>query len=111
MTLILNNDDVKQVLTMEVTMNALEQAYTELTRQEAVCRPRIDIQIPTKDPNKIYQWGTMEGGSTSGYFAIRMKSDVIYETDYNGVLTQESYCTRPGLFFGLILLTSIENSV
>jgi hypothetical protein len=23
-------------------------------RQEAVCRPRIDIQIPTKDPNKIY---------------------------------------------------------
>ena len=43
MTLILNNDDVKQVLTMEVTMNALEQAYTELARQEAVCRPRIDI--------------------------------------------------------------------
>jgi hypothetical protein len=22
-------------------------------RQEAVCRPRIDIQIPTKDSNKI----------------------------------------------------------
>ena len=29
MTLILNNDDVKSVLTMEVTMNALEQAYTD----------------------------------------------------------------------------------
>ena len=69
MTLILNNDDVKQVLTMEVAMNALEQAYLELTCQEAVCRPRIDMQIPTKDPDKIYQWGTMEGGSTSGYFA------------------------------------------
>ena len=77
MTLILNNDDVKQVLTMEITMNALDQAYRELTRQEAVCRPRIDVQIPTKDSTKIYQWGTMEGGSTSGYFAIRMKSDVI----------------------------------
>jgi ornithine cyclodeaminase/alanine dehydrogenase-like protein (mu-crystallin family) len=38
-----------------------------------------------------------------------MKSDVIYETEYNGVVTQEKYCTRPGLFCGLILLTSIEN--
>jgi alanine dehydrogenase len=108
MTLILNNDDVKQVLTMEITMNALEQAYQELARQEAVCRPRIDIQIPTQDPNKIYQWGTMEGGSMSGYFAIRMKSDVIYEQEYLGAITQEKYCVRPGRFCGLILLNSIQ---
>ena len=109
MTLILNNDDVQQVLTMEITMKALEEAYAELTRQEAVCRPRIDIQIPTKDPEKIYQWGTMEGGSMSGYFAIRMKSDVIYEQEYQGAITQEKYCLRPGRFCGLILLTSIQN--
>src|SRR5919106_5013404 len=109
MTLILNNDDVKQVLTMKITMNALDQAYQELTRQEAVCRPRIDIQIPTQDPNKIYQWGTMEGGSTSGYFAIRMKSDVIYEQEYQGAITQEKYCVRPGRFCGLILLNDIQN--
>ena len=109
MTLILNNDDVKQVLTMEVAMNALEQAYLELTCQEAVCRPRIDMQIPTKDPDKIYQWGTMEGGSTSGYFAIRMKSDVIYEQEYQGAITQEKYCVRPGRFCGLILLNDIQN--
>jgi ornithine cyclodeaminase/alanine dehydrogenase-like protein (mu-crystallin family) len=51
----------------------------------------------------------MEGGSTAGYFAIRMKSDVIYETEYNGVITREKYCSRPGLYCGLILLTSIEN--
>ena len=107
--LFLNNDDVKQVLTMEITMNALDQAYRELARQEAVCRPRIDIQIPTQDAKKIYQWGTMEGGSTSGYFAIRMKSDVIYEQEYQGAITQEKYCVRPGRFCGLILLNSIEN--
>ncbi|HEV8723158.1 MAG TPA: ornithine cyclodeaminase family protein [Candidatus Binatia bacterium] len=109
MTLILNNDDVKQVLTMEITMNALDQAYRELTRKQAVCRPRIDMQIPTTDPNKIYQWGTMEGGSMSGYFAIRMKSDVIYEQEYLGAITQEKYCVQPGRFCGLILLNSIEN--
>ena len=94
---------------MEDTIDALEEAYLQLAAKEAVCRPRIDIRIPTSDPAKNYQWGTMEGGSTAGYFAIRMKSDIIYESEYNGVVTQEKYCTRPGLFCGLILLTSIEN--
>src|SRR5258708_39764312 len=110
MTLIINNHDVEELLTMEMTLEALEESYLALARQEAVCRPRIDIRIPTSDPSKNYQWGTMEGGSTAGYFAIRMKSDIIYETQYNGVLTQEKYCTRPGLYCGLILLTSVETA-
>src|SRR3989338_336179 len=109
MTLILNNDDVRSVLTMEATMAALEEAYKQVARGEAVCRPRIDIQIPTRDPQKIYQGGTMEGGSISGYFAIRMKSDVVYEQEYEGARTQEKYCVEPGKFCGLILLVSIEN--
>jgi alanine dehydrogenase len=109
MTLIINNDDVAKVLTMETTLAALEESYLQLAARTAVCRPRIDIRIPTSDPAKNYQWGTMEGGSTAGYFAIRMKSDVIYETRYNGVTTQEKYCMRPGLYCGLILLTSIHN--
>jgi alanine dehydrogenase len=108
MTLIINNADVAKVLTMETTMAALEEAYLALATREAVCRPRIDIRIPTSNPAKNYQWGTMEGGSTAGYFAIRMKSDVIYETQYQGAVTQEKYCTRPGLYCGLILLTSTE---
>src|SRR3954468_5831516 len=73
MTLIINNDDVAALLTMEDTMAALEQSYRNLVTKEAVCRPRIDIQIPTSDPKKLYQWGSMEGGSTAGYFAVRMK--------------------------------------
>jgi alanine dehydrogenase len=109
MTLIINNQEVQQLLTMEDTIAALEQGYLQLAAGEAVCRPRIDIRIPTSDPARNYQWGTMEGGSTAGYFAIRMKSDVVYESEYNGVVTQEKYCVRPGLYCGLILLTSIEN--
>jgi alanine dehydrogenase len=108
--LLLNNHDVASVLTMEITMQALEEAYHELAQRQAVCRPRIDIQIPTHDPAKIYQWGTMEGGSVSGYFAIRMKSDVIYEQEYEGAHTQEKYCVQPGKFCGLILLTNIQNA-
>jgi alanine dehydrogenase len=109
MTLLINNDDVAKLLTMEMTLEALEGAYRQLVTKHAVCRPRIDIRIPTSDPKKNYQWGSMEGGSTSGYFAVRMKSDVVYETEYSGAITQEKYCMRPGLYCGLIFLTSIEN--
>jgi ornithine cyclodeaminase/alanine dehydrogenase-like protein (mu-crystallin family) len=109
MTLFINNEVVAKVLTMPDTIDALEKSYRALATEEAVCRPRIDIQIPTKDPKKIYQWGTMEGGSTGGYFAIRMKSDVVYEQEYNGAITQEKYCVRPDRWCGLIFLTSTEN--
>jgi alanine dehydrogenase len=109
MTLFINNDVVAQVLTMTDTIAALEKSYHQLVRSQSVCRPRVDIQIPTPEEDKIYQWGSMEGGSTQGYFAIRMKSDVIFEESYNGVVTQDQYCTRPGMSCGLILLTSTEN--
>jgi len=108
MTLFLSNDDVAKVLTMPDTIAALEKAYSDIAVKEAVCRPRIDIRIPTSDPAKNYQFGSMEGGSTAGYFAVRMKSDVVYETTYNGARTQEKYCSKPGLFCGLVLLTSID---
>ncbi len=109
MALFLNNDDVKKVLTMEITMEALEKSYLQMIKGEAVCRPRIDLQIPTRDPQKTYQWGTMEGGSSSGYFAIRMKSDVLYEQEYQGTRTLEKYCIQPGTFCGLIFLFRVDN--
>ena len=111
MTLLLNNADVARVLTPAMTREALVTSYRDLAAGEAVCRPRIDIRIPTKTPGRTYQWGTMEGGSTAGYFAIRLKSDVVYERDYNGVRTQEKFASRPGLFCGMIFLMDIETGV
>ena len=108
--LFLNNDDVKSVLDMVLTMTALEDAYRELFVTKAVCRPHVQIHIPTSDSAKKFRWGTMEGGSAaSGYFAIRMKSDITYEQEYAGVKTEEKYCLRPGLFCGLILLINVQN--
>lgn len=110
MTVFLNNQDVQRLLTMEMTIEALERSYQGLATGETVCRPRIDVRIPTSDPGKTYQWGTMEGGSSDmGYFAIRMKSDVVYQTEYAGVLTTEKHCVEPGLFCGLIMLFKVEN--
>jgi hypothetical protein len=60
MTLILNSDDVKQVLAMEVTMNVLEQAYTELPARRRCAglastfrsRPRIPTRLINGAPWK-----------------------------------------------------------
>jgi ornithine cyclodeaminase/alanine dehydrogenase-like protein (mu-crystallin family) len=106
--LLLNNEDVARVLTMRGTIDALERAYQDLAREEAVCRPRIDIRIPTRDPDRTYVWGSMEGGSSGGYFAVRIKSDVTYDRAHDGTVTQEKYCSRPGLFCGLVFLTAVD---
>jgi hypothetical protein len=38
----------------------------------------------------------MEGGSArSGYFVIRIKSDILIEREYAGTRTQEKHCKRP----------------
>ena len=108
--LLINNDDVKKLLTPRMTREALRQAYDDLAQGDAVCRPRIDIRVPTQQPDHVYQWGSMEGGSIRGYFAIRMKSDVLVEQQYQGARTQEKFAQRPGLYCGLIFLTLIETA-
>jgi alanine dehydrogenase len=108
--LIINNDDVAQLLTMADAINVLDNSYRQLVSTDAVCKPRTDIMIPTSKPGKVYQWSSVEGGSTSGYFAIRIKSDIIYEQEYHGAVTQEKYCIEPGTYCGLILLTDIESA-
>jgi len=109
LTLLIDNEIVRRVLTPEATRRALESAYRELALGEGVCRPRIDIRIPTSDPERVYQWGTMEGSSTGGYFAIRIKSDVVFEREQDGLRTQDKYCSRPGRYCGLVLLTRVED--
>lgn len=105
MTLLISNEDAGRLLTMPQVIEALEGSYRGLASGEAVCRPRIDVELPSGDPGHLYRWGTMEGGGP-GYFAIRMKSDIVHWQEENGVATREKYCLRPGLFCGLIFLFS-----
>ena len=105
--LLIDNDVVTRVLRMPDVVRVLERSYRELGSGDAVCRPRLDLRLPTGRPGEIYQWGTMDGGSaTSGYVAIRMKSDVLREVEYAGTRTQEKHCVEPGLYCGLVFLLS-----
>jgi len=109
MTIFLSNDDVSGLIGIDEAIATLQRTYLQIATRQAVCRPRFDMQIPTSHPQRIFQWGTMEGGAVAGYFAIRMKSDVLYEREYNGASTQEQYCVEPGKFCGLIFLVRVDN--
>jgi len=105
--LLIDNQEVEQLLDMKGCLEALEIAYDDLLKGDAVYRPRLDVWVPCDRPDGYYRWGTMEGASRKmGVFAIRMKSDVVYWPD--GV-TEEKYCIRPGTFCGLVLLFSVRN--
>jgi alanine dehydrogenase len=108
--LIINNDDVAQLLTMPDCIRVQEEAFRKLPFGGAIHRPRIDMYFPCDREDGYFRWGTMEGAN-DGYFAIRMKSDIItWPRDEAGNWTEEKYCRESGTYCGLILLVSTRNA-
>jgi len=110
-TLLIDNDVVKKVLKMDECIQTQEDAFRGLLTRDSVHRSRIDLYVPTDRDDDYYRWGTMEGSVASlGVHAIRLKSDVIsWPTDAQGGWTEQKYCSRPGLYCGLILLFSTRS--
>lgn len=107
--LFIHNDVVEQVLEMSDCIAAQEEALRQIAEGTAVARQRIDVYAPCDREDGYWRWGTMEG-TNGGYFAIRMKSDIMtWPTDAHGNATQEKYCMEPGTFCGLIMLFSTRN--
>ena len=108
--LIINNELVSQLLTMEDCIRVQEEAFRKLPTGGAIHRPRIDLYFPCEREDGYFRWGTMEGAN-DGYFAIRMKSDVItWPRDAAGNWTEEKFCRESGTYCGLILLVSTRNA-
>ncbi len=108
--LIINNNDVAKILTMADCIRVQEEAFRKLPFGGAMYRPRIDMYMPCERPDGYYRWGSMEGAN-DGYFAIRMKSDIItWPKDADGNWTEEKYCREPGTFCGVIFLLSTRNA-
>lgn len=108
--LIINNDEVFKLLTMEDCIRVQEEAFKKIPWGGAIHRPRIDMYMPTDQEDSYYRWGSMEGAN-DGFFAIRMKSDVItWPKTPDGNWTEEKYCREPGTYCGLIFLLSTRNA-
>ena len=68
------------------------------------------MYFPCQRDDGYFRWGTMEGAN-DGFFAIRMKSDIMHwPRDENGNWTEKKYCREPGTYCGVVLLISTENA-
>lgn len=107
--LIIDNETVSQLLTMQDCIRVQEAAFRKLPSGGAIHRPRIDMYFPCEREDGYFRWGSMEGAN-DGYFAIRMKSDVVtWPKGADGNWTEEKYCREPGTYCGIIFLVSTRN--
>lgn len=112
MTLLINVEETRRVLTMEDCLTDLEQSYKDLASKEALMIPsggRWDVWTPL-GLDKYYVFGSMQGVSrTLGVFALRLKTDIWTFPWEHGMQTRDKYAVRPGKYCGLVLLFSIWN--
>lgn len=109
--LFIDNDTVKQLLSMEMTIQESEAGYLGLSRGETVATPRWSALLPTTDPGKTFSFGWINGGSSiSGYFVARMLLDITYQREHHGMRVTEKYNTKPGLYCGLFLLIDVNTA-
>lgn len=110
MTLLLTNQDVRQVLTMDICIEVLEDAFCELGYGRAINRPRSHTYMLNDDPNDFYLFKSVEGGvSKLQTYAIRLSSDRVVNKIVEGRSRREKIAAAPGgKLFGLVLLMSTE---
>ena len=110
MTLLLNNQELESAIEMPSCIEALYEALKAYNRKDAARRPRIDIFAPTSRSEEFACFSSMEGIVRGGYYAIRIKPDIISWPEVDGVKRRVTYCYRPGLYGGVILVFKTENA-
>jgi alanine dehydrogenase len=104
MTLLLTNDDVRAVLDLPACVDALEEAFRDYARGEAVNRPRSHTYTDLGG-GRHYLLKTMDGSlPRHGVHALRVTSDLTVET----ARRREKVPAAPGnRYVGLVLLFDI----
>ena len=107
--LLISDADIAQILTMDLCIRSLEQAYGELAAGEAVTRPRSHTRVPLKN-GKYYLFKSMEGATRStGVMALRISSDRIERVCVSGMWRQLKLPAAPGnRFVGLEMIFGTE---
>ena len=109
--LIINNELVSQLLTMEDCIRVQEEAFRKLPDRRRDPSPAHRHVCPGRARRTAISAGARWRAPTTAIFAIRMKSDIItWPKDENGNWTEEKYCREPGTYCGLIFLVSTRNA-
>ena len=108
--LILNNDEIETLLSMESCIAVLDRAYRQLSDGEAVNRPRTDLYLPFPETSGVYAFKSMEAGLFDPkVVALRLNSDVIrWEKRADRVVKEKVPKAPGGKWVGLVLLFSAE---
>lgn len=111
MPLYLSNRDQEQAITAKEAIGALENGLRQYAKGDAIRRPRIDNFIPTRRADQFFAFSSMEGGIREpGYYALRIKPDIISWPTINGLRRRVTYCSKPGLYGGLVFLFNVDNA-
>lgn len=110
MTLIIGNEDVERVLTMDDAIASLEEMYRDLGNGSAVSGPRVDILSRSETPDGgDAQYGLKAMGGVMpglGYGAVRLNSDIVTWPKRDGNYRREKVPAAGGRWVGLVLLFS-----
>src|SRR6266508_6456345 len=108
--LILNNEEIESLLTVDLALKSLERAYVGQFAGTAVNRPRSDLYLPGVHEGSVYAFKTMEGGLVeSKIVALRLNSDVIRWQERENRVVKDKVPMAPGKkWVGLIQLFSAE---
>src|SRR5436190_18475896 len=112
MTLLLDNEDVRRVLRMRDAIEALETAFVDYARGEAVNRPRSHTYTDLGG-GRHYLLKTMDGSLPRlGVHALRITSDLTHDHARAGRRRREKLAAAPGgRYVGFVLLFDLETLV
>jgi ornithine cyclodeaminase/alanine dehydrogenase-like protein (mu-crystallin family) len=108
MTLILSNDDVAKLLTMQECIDVLEDVYVELSEGRGVNRVRSDCLVPSGQGEAVYSLKSMDGVIPKlGIGAVRIDSDIVTWPRQGNAMRRVKVPAAPnGRYVGLVLLFS-----
>ncbi len=110
MTLILSNEEIDSILTIEMALDAVERSQRALASLQALSSPRIDTLAPASyvEMRAIYGLKMMCGlWPEEGVAALRINSDVLVWPEIMGNVRRDRLPAADGRWNGMLILFSM----
>jgi alanine dehydrogenase len=107
---VLTNEDVGAVLSYPHAVDALYDALRAFAAGEAARRPRVDVLAPAAGAGEYARFTTADGVVRGGYYALRVKPEVIHWPVVDGVRRLAAYYASPGHYGGFVMLCRTDNA-
>ena len=108
MTLVLNDDQVRDLITMPECIEAMELAYADLPAGNGIYRVRTDMVAPATGERSIFSLKSMDGVIPRfGVGSIRINSDILRYREEGGKLRRDRVpADADGRYVGFVLVFS-----